>query len=194
MPRRPAKRSNRRSASPGTARMICSVVRSSGTSNATTRVASWRSIASTALGAGTASSVSNRRWTTGRGPPAPAGPSRSLREGCLRPLRIPADRETTRGNDRQPFDKQARCRFAGDRLSIGVLRTRTVARRPSSSQDCNKDCWPSSLGAAIMHELYIRAGDVMDLFLPVIFGAFVAAGVFALGSYLMRSRSRPDLL
>jgi len=34
----------------------------------------------------------------------------------------------------------------------------------------------------------------MDLFLPVIFGIFVAAGVFALGSYLMRSRSRPDLL
>jgi hypothetical protein len=34
----------------------------------------------------------------------------------------------------------------------------------------------------------------MDLFLPVVIGMFVAAGVFALGTYLMRSRSRPDLL
>ena len=38
----------------------------------------------------------------------------------------------------------------------------------------------------------IWAGGVMDLLLPVVFGIFVAAVVFGLGSYLLRSRQ--DLL
>ena len=108
MARRPAKRSNRPERKPGSRKADLprrQVIRDLDRGHQDGIMAVDRST----LGVGTGSPASNRCWMW----PASAclAIPIALREGCLPPPRIPAGRGTTRGNDRQRFDEQARYRL-----------------------------------------------------------------------------------